>query len=191
MTTIAPPAFAPKIFVSDLSAYNNGELHGVWIDIATDDVHDEIQSMLSSSPFTLAEEYAIHDYEGFGNYQVGEYQPVDEVIKIAEKIIKHGAAYVGWISVADADEIEDDDKFGDAFIGEFDSEDAYYEDLGETYVDSFKAGLDEATRSQFEAGIESAIDLVRYGKNLDAFDVRFAKVLGPGTFQVFAYRRHV
>ncbi len=54
----------PKIYVDCLSAYNAGTLHGSWIDANQDaeDIHEEIQEMLSESPEPVAEEWAIHDF---------------------------------------------------------------------------------------------------------------------------------
>ncbi len=52
----------PQIYVVCLAAYNNGILHGEWID-ATQDVstiYDEIHEMLAKSPIEDAEEFAIH-----------------------------------------------------------------------------------------------------------------------------------
>ena len=56
-----------RIYVADLAAYNNGKLHGVWIDATQnlEDIQDQINAMLAESPEGFAEEYAIHDYEGF------------------------------------------------------------------------------------------------------------------------------
>lgn len=74
-----------RIYVADLAAYNNGKLHGVWID-ATQDIEqiwEEINAMLKASPEGFAEEYAIHDYEGFGSYEVSEYEGIEEVQAIA------------------------------------------------------------------------------------------------------------
>lgn len=51
-----------RIYVADLAAYNNGKLHGVWIN-ATDDLDDiqkQVNKMLAESPEGFAEEYAIH-----------------------------------------------------------------------------------------------------------------------------------
>ena len=55
-----------KIYVADLAAYNNGILHGIWIDATDDldDIQEQVNEMLASSPEEMAEEYAIHDYEG-------------------------------------------------------------------------------------------------------------------------------
>jgi antirestriction protein len=72
-----------KIYVADLKAYNNGKLHGVWIDAMADDIQDQINDMLKLSPEDFAEEWAIHDYEGFGNVSLSEYQGIESVHEIA------------------------------------------------------------------------------------------------------------
>ena len=48
------PALEPKIYVASLSDYNNGHLHGDWIEAAQDpgDIGNEIDSMLERSPKT-------------------------------------------------------------------------------------------------------------------------------------------
>jgi len=58
----------PRIYVACLAAYNAGRLHGRWIDAAQDaaDIQAEVRKMLAASPQADAEEWAIHDYEGFG-----------------------------------------------------------------------------------------------------------------------------
>ena len=45
----------PRIYVACLAAYNNGYLHGEWIDANqdTDDLHAEIKKILASSPFKM------------------------------------------------------------------------------------------------------------------------------------------
>jgi len=76
----------PRIYVADLAAYNGGILHGIWIEMPcnVDRMHDQIQEMLRGSPVADAEEYAIHDYECFQGYSVGEYESLEEVCEIAE-----------------------------------------------------------------------------------------------------------
>lgn len=75
-----------RIYVADLAAYNSGFLHGVWID-ATEDLDSiwvQINAMLKATPLDEeAEEYAIHDYEGFGSYSVGEYSGIEELHNVA------------------------------------------------------------------------------------------------------------
>ena len=75
----------PKIYVACLAAYNNGKLYGKWIDAAqdADEIHEEIQAMLKNSPEPMAEEWAIHDYEGFEGYSLGEYGGIETTHEIA------------------------------------------------------------------------------------------------------------
>ena len=77
-----------RIYVADLAAYNSGYLHGIWIDatLEVSDIQDQINKMLAASPVEDAEEYAIHDYEGFEGYSLGEYTGIDTAHEIAEFI---------------------------------------------------------------------------------------------------------
>ena len=74
-----------RIYVADLAAYNNGMLHGVWIDACKDleTIKDQIKDMLKNSPEEDAEEYAIHDHEGFEGYSVSEWSGIDELHEVA------------------------------------------------------------------------------------------------------------
>jgi len=81
-----------RIYVADLAAYNNGVLHGVWIDATQelDNIQEQIKQMLEASPIDDAEEYAIHDYEGFGSYSVSEYEGIQSLHEVACFIEEHG-----------------------------------------------------------------------------------------------------
>lgn len=72
----------PRIYVADLAAYNNGKLHGIWIDAADDldTIQEQVDKMLAES---FAEEYAVHDYEGFDGYSLSEYENIQTVREIA------------------------------------------------------------------------------------------------------------
>ncbi|HFS0969423.1 TPA: antirestriction protein ArdA [Pseudomonas aeruginosa] len=74
-----------RIYVADLAAYNAGHLHGVWIDatLDMDDIQANVDAMLAASPMEDAEEYAIHDFEGFDGYRLGEYEGLQTVHEIA------------------------------------------------------------------------------------------------------------
>lgn len=78
----------PQIYVACLAAYNAGYLHGRWIDATQglEGIQAEIQEILESSPIPGAEEWAIHDHEGFGRSVVGEYTGIPEVAAMAEFI---------------------------------------------------------------------------------------------------------
>ncbi|MCU7807002.1 MAG: antirestriction protein ArdA [Candidatus Thiodiazotropha sp. (ex Semelilucina semeliformis)] len=82
-----------RIYVACLAAYNNGYLHGKWIDATQDldNIWDEVKAMLKSSPVEEeAEEYAIHDFEGYGSYRLSEYEGLDSAHEIACYIVEHG-----------------------------------------------------------------------------------------------------
>jgi len=74
-----------RIYVADLAAYNSGKLHGVWIDATQEleDIQAQVSAMLAARPEGFAEEYAIHDYEGFGGYALSEYQGLQSAHEIA------------------------------------------------------------------------------------------------------------
>lgn len=76
---------AIRIYVADLAAYSAGYLHGVWIDACgeLDNIKAQITEMLVASPEDYAEEYAIHDYEGFGGYALGEYAGIETAHEVA------------------------------------------------------------------------------------------------------------
>ena len=81
-----------QIYVACLAAYNNGYLHGQWIDLdqPLDDVWNAIHTMLNTSPIPDAEEWAIHDYEGFEGYDLGEYEGIENAHALAQFILEHG-----------------------------------------------------------------------------------------------------
>ena len=85
----------PMIYVACLAAYNAGHLHGEWLDAAREpaDIHEDIRSVLINSPIKSSEEYAIHDYEGFGDIRISEYHGVTEVSRLALLIEEYGEAF--------------------------------------------------------------------------------------------------
>eukprot|EP00456_Euglypha_rotunda_P067846 TRINITY_DN5893_c0_g1_i1.p1 TRINITY_DN5893_c0_g1~~TRINITY_DN5893_c0_g1_i1.p1 ORF type:complete len:177 (+),score=39.87 TRINITY_DN5893_c0_g1_i1:124-654(+) len=82
----------PRIYVACLAAYNNGILHGAWIDASQEAwaIYDGIRAMLDISPITDAEEWAIHDYEGFEGIELAEYAGIEGVAEKAAFIAEHG-----------------------------------------------------------------------------------------------------
>jgi len=81
-----------KIYVACLASYNNGILHGAWIDATQgeDGIWTDVKAMLKSSPQEDAEEWAIHDYEGFEGVNISEYEGFESVAEIAAFIAEHG-----------------------------------------------------------------------------------------------------
>ena len=61
MSTLTAEITTPRIYVACFAAYNNGYLHGAWIDATQGEwgIWDDIQKMLAASPIPEAEEHAI------------------------------------------------------------------------------------------------------------------------------------
>lgn len=126
----------PRIYVACLSAYNNSHLHGEWIDCDTDadEVREQIKTMLAASPMAeieACEEWAIHDYEGFHGITIDEYESIDRVVELAEKLEAHGEAFAAFL---DCYNFEDIDEFEDRYQGCYKSKqdfaEEYYEESG-------------------------------------------------------------
>lgn len=107
-----------RIYVADLDAYNNGHLHGVWIDATQEltDIWAEIKTMLADSPVENAEEFAIHDHEGFQGASINEYECMDTVQCIARFINQYpdfGAELLNHYSdIDEAREAAEDNYIG-------------------------------------------------------------------------------
>lgn len=155
-----------RVYVACLASYNNGVLHGAWIDAEqpAEDIHQEVDSMLRASRFPnvqvhcltcggqsehgndkaayadcencrgtglvpSAEEWAIHDYEGFDGIKLNECDSFERVALLAELLEEHGEGFAVWY---DNETRDDDDSlasdFQDAYAGEWDSVQAYAED---------------------------------------------------------------
>lgn len=54
-----------------------------------EDIQEQINKMLESSPIENAEEYAIHDYEGLGSCPISEYEGINPVHEVACFIEQH------------------------------------------------------------------------------------------------------
>ncbi len=68
-----------------MAAYNNGKLHGIWMDACAelDEIREQVNKVLSKSPEEDAEEYAIHEFEGFGACGLSEYEGIEHVHELA------------------------------------------------------------------------------------------------------------
>jgi len=125
------PVVCPQIYVASLSDYNAGSLHGAWVaaDQPLDDLWAEVQAMLAASPEPVAEEWAIHDFEGFGPLRLGEYEDLAVVAKVARGIAEHGPAYAHWAAIVGTSDPDVLERFEDAYLGHVESVEAYAEQL--------------------------------------------------------------
>jgi antirestriction protein len=113
----------PRIYVACLASYNDGILHGAWVSAAQDeeDVAHEVQTMLGASPIAGAEEYAIHDHEGFCGLEVGEYMALAEVVELAGFLKEHGALGAAVVRVCGDDLDEAREALTNRYHGVFTS----------------------------------------------------------------------
>jgi antirestriction protein len=97
-------------------------LHGEWIDADqdADAIMDEIRAMLAESPIPGAEEWAIHDYEGFGPLRISEYEAIETVARLGEGIGDHGSAFAHWAANAGTDPAALD-EFEHRYLGHWSS----------------------------------------------------------------------
>lgn len=145
-----------KIYVADLSAYNNGILHGVWIDATSDmdDIQRQVHQMLKRSPVVGAEEYAIHDYEGFSSCSLGEYEGLARVHEVACFLGEHGDVAGGVLSHFGGDLDDARKALEESYNGCYRSLADYAEELTDSAGDTPKH-------------LESYIDYERMGHDLE------------------------
>lgn len=147
-----------KIYVSCLAAYNNGILHGRWIDATQGEQHiwHGIREMLKASPIPGAEEHAIHDYEGFEGARIEEYSGIAEVAGLAAFIEEHGAIagklveYFGSVDEAR-------DAMEDRYCGVYSSVADYAQEITEQ-------------TTQIPANLQYYIDYERMARDLEMSD---------------------
>jgi antirestriction protein len=123
----------PRIYVACLSAYNNAHLHGAWIDCDrdSDEIMDDIKAMLVASPMPDAEEWAIHDYEGFHGITISEHESLDRLVELAEKLEEHGEAFAAFLDHYNFEDIDDfEDRYQGCYKNKQDFAEEYYEQSG-------------------------------------------------------------
>ncbi len=143
------PRVTPKVWIASLSDYNNGDLHGAWVDAdqEPDFIWEGVNEVLRTSRQPGAEEWAIFDYEGFGPLRLSEYETVERISRLGLGIAKHGvpfAAFAGYLGDSDTELL---DQFEDYFIGHWETTEAYIDDfLEDMGIDKI---LDDAVPEAF------------------------------------------
>lgn len=151
MTTTTTDSNTFRIYVASLSDYNAGILHGAWIDFDQlddiDDLWNAVRAMLAASPTAKAEpgqpaeEWAIHDYEGWCGFSLSEYCGLEDLWGAYEELaglvddggysaeaIQAYAEYMGGdITEAAAGTFRT--GFEEAYVGQYESEREFTEEL--------------------------------------------------------------
>jgi antirestriction protein len=172
----------PRIYIACLAAYNNGKLHGKWIDANQDpsEIWAEISAMLKNSPEPDAEEWAMHDYEGFGDIHLTEWPEIARVSALARLIAEHGDAFTVWYQTQDGHAFEVDEleeKFQEQWQGEHDSESSFADQLLE----------DTGQLSELPEWARSYFDFERYARDLKlGGDYSFVRHQG----QIYVYSNY-
>ena len=122
-----------RIWIGCLASYNAGTLYGEWVDLnaplSENEIQAEIDRILRESPEPEAEEWAIMDYEGFGDFDLGENPDLEDLATLVNGIDKHGeifADYCEHIGKVDAD------AFDEAYQGECRDLGEWAEELAES-----------------------------------------------------------
>lgn len=126
----AAEAVPPRIYVASLSDYNHGRLHGSWVEAAQepDQLAGAVAAMLRASEVPGAEEWAIHDYEGFGPLGLSEYESLERVSQLGQGISAFGEAFAAFAGLDDGDGL-DRSRFEARYQGRWDSLAAYADGL--------------------------------------------------------------
>ena len=119
----------PRIYVACLAAYNNGQLHGSWIDVQDEDsILEAVRAILNSSPIPDAEEWAIHDYENFDGVTINEYDSFARVVEIAE-FLENCSGFGGKLLENYGGDIKDAEAALERYNGEYESLADFAEEL--------------------------------------------------------------
>ena len=133
-----------RIYVASLADYNAGRLHGRWIEVSSGaaDIHSEIADMLAESSEDIAEDWAIHDYEGFEPLKISEWHEVENLAAIANGVEQHGELFLHVLDyLGDTKHIDEATQcLNEQYQGSADTLAAWAEDfMHETSSDAIKA----------------------------------------------------
>lgn len=118
----------PRIYIACLACYNDGKLHGEWVD-ATQDAEsiDECRAEMQRQCGHTDNDWAIHDSDNFEGARIAEHDDFSHVSELANLIQEHGAAYVAYMNDVGA-EYATEDQFTEDYCGEWSSEEAFTEE---------------------------------------------------------------
>ena len=163
----------PRIYVACLAAYNNGKLHGRWIVVTDpDDVRHQVADMLAASPEPGAEEWSIHDSEGFEGAELSEWANFETVCDLADFIAEHGELGAKLYAHFGNDLEQAGAQFDD-YAGEYASLGAFAEDLH------------DSTRTELPDDLRYYMDWDARGRDLELSGDVFAIETGFEQIHIF------
>ncbi len=139
---------APTVYIASLADYNAGRLHGVRVQVeSAEQLQRETEKMLAASREPFAEEWAIHDYEGFGPHRVYEYDSFEDVATVAAFIAEHGEAAHAFLSIFDTEDIP---SFEQRYMGDWGDRETFAAEIAEELLLTHEVHEDVARYFDFE-----------------------------------------
>jgi antirestriction protein len=119
--------------VASLADYNAGRLHGRWIEAEQEPegIWEDITGVLVESSEPIAEEWAIHDHEGFGPLRLSEWESIDTISRLGRGIAEHGQAYAHWAACIGMDNEDGLGQFEEHYLGHWPTLTDYAEQLAD------------------------------------------------------------
>ena len=115
------------VWVCSVADYNEGYLHGEWVDLdlidTVEELQEAIEDILKDSPVEKAEEWGFFDYD-LGGIHIGENEDLEEVINIAKGLREHDSAFVAFHNCFGSTDLE---EFEERYQGKYDSVKDYAE----------------------------------------------------------------
>lgn len=100
------------------------------------------------APYGSSEEWAVHDHEGFGTVNIGEYPSLETLVELAEAINEHGDPFLAYLDhEGGLPQLERaKEKFQEAYRGEYDSladyAEQFHEDTGAKIPEALQGFID-------------------------------------------------
>ncbi|MDP2077815.1 MAG: antirestriction protein ArdA [Sulfuricurvum sp.] len=129
-----------RVYITDLACYNNGILHGEWVELPCDNLGEVVQGILDEGTKICKdsikhEEYFLTDYEDCLN-QASEYSNVFELNHIAQRLEGMDEQQIKVIEFLLGDNIVNDIDEAIEHIDDVIIHEGTMEDIAEEYVEN-------------------------------------------------------
>lgn len=157
------PEPEPRVWIGALGAYNQGDLHGVWVraDKGVEHLQRHVDAIVATSPAEGDEEYYIADTDNFKGLDIHEYASIPAVAELGRLVSEHGEPFVHYAQHVGYDDVDGlEQAFEDAYRGEYPSRAAYVDEvLTETEAYDFLQAVPEWLRDHVSIDLDGVGDL--------------------------------
>lgn len=157
-----------QVYLTNLGAYNRGELRGNWVDPTTCDWQEELEKIGIGEVYDeygcVDEEWFITDYDEAPDIGLGEYENLDHLTEVANYCEEYGMELVEAIygECSDWEETTERLDSGDymlIYLGDWCGDDD--EKLGYAYVEEGLFGI------EIPEALENYIDYAAIGRSIE------------------------